>query len=117
MLQIPIIFILFILLDLLFFWVNASFLDKTIRSIQHKPPKVRLAGALLCYVALTTILYNFLSLSYTKTFVLGASIYAVYEGTNYAIFQDWPATMVLMDTVWGGILFVLVKYLSGLFKR
>jgi uncharacterized membrane protein len=110
------IFVLFILLDVVFFWVNASFLDKTIRSIQRKPMRLRIAGAVLCYAALTALLYNFLSLSYAKIFGLGASIYAVYEGTNYAIFEDWPATMVLMDTLWGGILFVTIKFILSLFK-
>jgi len=109
------IFVLFVLLDMLFFWVNRSFLDKTIRSVQHKPPQVRWAGALLCYTALTAILYHSLRLSYAKTFGLGASIYAVYEGTNYAIFQDWPATMVVLDTLWGGILFVSIKFILSLF--
>jgi uncharacterized membrane protein len=107
-------FVLFILWDLLFFWVNQSFLDNTIQSIQHKPARIRYAGALLCYIALTAILYTHLSLTYVQTFGLGASIYAVYEGTNYAIFQSWPATMVLLDTIWGGILFVLVKYIYSL---
>lgn len=111
------IFVLFILLDMVFFWVNQSFLDKTIRSIQHKPPRIRFAGALLCYSALTALLYSHLSLSYLKTFALGAGVYAVYEGTNYAIFDNWPATMVIMDTLWGGILFVLVKWIYRLFYK
>lgn len=97
-----------ILLDLLFFWVNQSFLQKTIRGVQGKSSNVRWLGALICYVALTVILYTFRG-SYLRTFLLGTSIYAVYEGTNYAIFQSWPLKMVLLDTLWGGILFVLVK--------
>jgi uncharacterized membrane protein len=111
------IFLLFVFFDMIFFWVNRSFLDKTIRGIQHKSPRIRYAGALLCYSALTYLLYSHLSLSYLKTFALGAGVYAVYEGTNYAIFSDWPATMVVLDTVWGGLLFVLVKFVySKLFK-
>lgn len=103
------IFGLIILLDLLFFWVNQPFLQKTIRGVQGKSSNVRWLGALICYVALTAILYNFRA-SYLRTFLLGTSIYAVYEGTNYAIFQAWPLKMVILDTLWGGILFVLVKY-------
>lgn len=117
MIQFIILFVLIILLDMVFFWVNQSFLNKTIQSVQRKPIRLRLEGALLCYLALTILLYHCLTLSYTKTFLLGLCVYAVYEGTNYAIFDQWPAKMVVMDTLWGGILFVLVKYLYHFILR
>jgi len=104
------ILVFFILYDALFFWVNQTFLNQTIQKVQHAPVKVRLVGAAICYVALTILMYLTLSWDYLKTFLLGACIYAVYEGTNYAIFQKWPLAMVLLDTIWGGILFVLVKF-------
>ena len=104
-----VLFVSFVLLDMLFFWVNGPFLNKIIRGVQGKTSQIRIGGALLCYVALTLLMYFTLSLDYLKTFGLGAGIYAVYEGTNYAIFEKWPLQMVVMDTVWGGILFVLVK--------
>ena len=97
------------LYDALFFWVNQTFLNHTIQKVQHAPVRVRPFGALLCYIALTLLMTLTLDWNYSKTFVLGASIYAVYEGTNYAIFQQWPLAMVMLDTIWGGILFVLVK--------
>jgi uncharacterized membrane protein len=104
-----VLFISFVLLDLLFFWANGPFLNKTIRSVQGKRTKIRISGAIFCYIALTLLMYFTLSLDYFKTFGLGVCIYAVYEGTNYAIFEKWPLQMVVMDTLWGGILFVLVK--------
>lgn len=109
MLSLVILFLLFLVFDALFFWTNQTFLAKTIQSVQGKSSKVRVFGALLCYVALTLLMYFTLSLDMLKTFGLGAGIYAVYEGTNYAIFEKWPLQMVVMDTVWGGLLFVLVK--------
>ena len=111
------IFITVIALDMIFFWVNDSFLQKTIRAVQGKPPKVRIVGALICYVALAGILYSARNLSYKDTFLLGAGIYAVYEGTNYAIFQSWPLQMVILDIIWGGTLFVLVKYIVKYFDQ
>jgi uncharacterized membrane protein len=116
-LSLLVLFFSFVALDILFFWVNQAFLDKIIRGVQGKSAKVRVAGALLCYVALTLLMYFTLSLDYLKTFGLGAGVYAVYEGTNYAIFEKWPASMVLIDTVWGGLLFVLVKAIHHGFKK
>ena len=108
------IFTCIVLLDLVFFWVNQTLLQKTIRNVQGKPVNVRILGALLCYIALTAILYATRKFTYIQTFLLGMGIYAVYEGTNYAIFQSWPLQMVILDTLWGGILFVLVKYFINL---
>ena len=103
------IFLFFILYDAIFFWVNQTFLGKTIQKVQHAPVKLRIVGAVICYIALTILMYLTLSWDVPKTFLLGSSIYAVYEGTNYAIFKEWPLSMVLLDTVWGGLLFLLVK--------
>lgn len=102
-------FFLFIFFDLIFFWVNQTFLQKTIHQVQGKTMKLRIGGAILCYAALTLLMYLTMSFNYRRTFLLGSGVYAVYEGTNYAIFQDWPLSMVALDTLWGGILFVLVK--------
>ena len=41
-------------------------------------------------------------------FLLGFSIYAVYETTTAAIFKDWNSWLVIMDSLWGGILFSLI---------
>jgi uncharacterized membrane protein len=101
-----------VLLDMLFFWVNQTFLQSTIKRVQGKPVQVRLLGAVICYLALTAILYASRKLSVRDTFLLGMGIYAVYEGTNYAIFKEWPIQMVVLDTLWGGILFVTAQYLS-----
>ncbi len=46
-----------------------------------------------------------------KAFILGLCIYAVYEMTNYALITDWHIKTVLIDTLWGGILFALTTFL------
>jgi len=112
-----VLFVSFVLLDLVFFWVNGPFLNKTIRGVQGKSSQIRLGGAALCYVALALLMYFTLSLDYLRTFGLGAGVYAVYEGTNYAIFEKWPLQMVVMDTLWGGLLFVLVKFIYHGLKK
>lgn len=32
-------------------------------------------------------------------------VYGVYETTNYSIINKWEMTAVIMDTLWGGVLF------------
>ena len=51
--------------------------------------------------------------------LLGLFVYGVFETTTHAIFKDWKWKTVIMDTVWGAILFSssvllyrkLVKYI------
>jgi uncharacterized membrane protein len=117
LLSMTLIFFSFIAFDLLFFWVNQSFLDRTIRAVQGKPIQLRYAGAVLCYAALTALLYTHLNLTSLQTFTLGASVYAVYEGTNYAILANWPASMVVLDTLWGGLLFLIVRTIHDTFVK
>jgi len=115
MISLIIIFISFIVLDLIFFWVNQTFLLKTLVSVQGFKPRVRYVSAFFCYVALTFLLYYFIILpkrTLTDAFLLGIGVYTVYETTNYALFKNWPLQMVIMDVLWGGILFFLVAYLQ-----
>lgn len=114
MIQFVTIFISFLLLDLLFFWVNQSFLLKTLVSIQGSKPNVRYVSAFFCYVALTFLMYYFIikpKRGLMDAFLLGIGVYAVYETTNYALLKNWPLQMVIMDILWGGILFLIVAYL------
>ena len=108
------IFLSFLVLDLIFFWVNQTFLMKTIVSVQGFKPKVRYVSAFFCYVALTFLLYYFIvkpKRSLQDAFLLGLGVYAVYETTNYALFKNWPLQMVVMDTLWGGIMFFMIAYI------
>ena len=50
-------------------------------------------------------------------FLLGLSIYAIYDLTNYAIIDNWPIKAVIIDTLWGGILFYLTTYFTYNIKK
>ena len=117
MIQLFTIFVSFLLLDLVFFWANQSFLTKTIVSLQGSKPVVRYVSAFFCYVALTFLMYYFIikpKRGLMDAFLLGVGVYAVYETTNYAILKNWPLQMVIMDTLWGGIMFLIVAYIAKL---
>ena len=58
-----------------------------------------------------------------KTFIVFISFYlfsileknSIYELTNYALFKKWTFHMVLMDSIWGGILCTIVSSMYILF--
>jgi uncharacterized membrane protein len=44
--------------------------------------------------------------------LVGVVIYGVYDSTNYATLSNYTASFALKDTLWGGILFASVTYLT-----
>ena len=107
------IFIL-IFLDSIYFYVNKDFLSKQVLDVQGTPISLNLFAALLCYITLAFGINYFIlreKKSLLDAFLLGIVIYAVYETTNKATFKKWSYKIVLLDTLWGGILFTLTTFI------
>lgn len=87
-----------------------------IRQIQGAQVEFRKWPAVICYILLSLAILIFIetpthrNLGYA--FLLGIIIYGVYETTSYALIKKWEFSIAVMDTVWGGILFVLATILS-----
>ena len=92
-----------------------------IEKIQKKKIKMNSFGVFVSYFFLVLGLYYFVikDLKSKKknnqylidAFMLGLVIYGVYEGTSYALIDDWYEKYLVVDTVWGGILFALVSFI------
>lgn len=107
----------FIILDGFYFTINSTFFNSTIKNIQKTPLKLKYGTTALTYIFMISILYYFIIKSNRKAmeaFYLGLGVYGIYELTNYSTLSNWPFSLVLIDTLWGGILFAsatcMVKY-------
>ncbi len=97
-------------LDSIYFYVNKDFFSQQILDVQGTPVSLKLFPAFLCYVALAFGINYFIlreKKSLLDAFLLGFVIYAVYETTNKATLKKWTNKIVVIDTLWGGILFTL----------
>ncbi len=97
-------------LDSIYFYVNKDFFSKQILDVQGTPVSLNLFPAFLCYIALAFGINYFIlreKKSLLDAFLLGFIIYAVYETTNKATLKKWTNKIVIIDTLWGGILFTL----------
>ncbi len=106
--------VIFTLIDSVFLYSMSGKFQKMIKNIQGSELKMSLLPTFLCYVFLIFSLYYFIVLkkeSLTSAFLLGLSIYGVFETTNLAIFKKWDPIIGLIDTIWGGILFLLTYYI------
>lgn len=102
-------------LDGIYLGIHSSFFKQTLEKIQG-PMKFRLFPAIMVYLYLTFLVYKLIQykVSDRDVFLIGLCVYGIYEGTNYAIFNDWPSYLFFVDTLWGGILLYLtVRFLRN----
>jgi uncharacterized membrane protein len=111
--------IVFISIDFVYLNVMRSYFDNQIKSIQGSPIKMNYLGAAICYILLIIGINYFIikpRKSVSDAFLLGIVIYGVYETTNYALFKNWSILTVIIDTLWGGLLFAATTYLVNLLR-
>jgi len=111
--------IIFISIDFIYLNVIKGYFNNQIVSVQGSQPKINYLGAALCYVFLIVGINYFIikpKKSVNEAFLLGIVIYGVYETTNYALFKNWSILTVIMDTLWGGLLFASTTYIINMLR-
>lgn len=121
MLHLFLIFISLILLDII--WIGFVASKKYTKDLGHMlilegdKIKFRKVSGMILYVFLAILIYMFSipvyitnGISVTSllaSFTLGVLLYGFYEFTNRAILKDWPKSIIILDTIWGGVLVTL----------
>jgi len=106
--------IVFIIIDAIYLNLIKGYFEKQIQFIQGTKPQIKYMGVVACYLFLIIGLNYFIikpKKSVSDAFLFGLVVYGVYETTNYALFNKWSIYTVIMDTLWGGILFALTTYI------
>ena len=111
--------ILFVVIDSIYLSSVSKYFNKQILSVQGNNLKLEPISAILCYIVLIFSIYYFIISRHARildAMLLGWTIYLVYELTNKAIISKWSWRTVLLDGVWGGILYglttLIVYYIS-----
>lgn len=111
--------IVFITIDFMYLQSVKSYFQKQVQSVQGSAMQINYLGAAICYVFLIIGINYFIikpNRSIKDAFLLGLVIYGVYETTNYALFKNWSITTVIIDTLWGGLLFAITTYIISLLR-
>jgi uncharacterized membrane protein len=106
--------IVFISIDFVYLNLMKGYFENQIKKVQGSVLKFNLLGAALCYIFLIFGINYFIikpRKSVNDAFLLGLVIYGVYETTNYALLTNWSIMTVIIDTLWGGILFALTAFI------
>ena len=116
---------IFILLyDSIYLKLFKNYFAGQVKSIQNSPISLNISAVMLSYLFII-IGFNYFVLGYnmslSDSFLLGIVIYGIYETTNWAIFKNWSVLSVIIDTLWGGCLFLLtnwtILFIKGLFSK
>ena len=111
--------IIFITTDFVYLNVIKDYFLNQIKLVQGSEPKVNFLGVALCYIFLIAGINYFIikpRKSVNDAFLLGIVIYGVYETTNYALLKNWSIITVIMDTLWGGLLFAFTTYIVNMLR-
>jgi uncharacterized membrane protein len=107
------------LIDFIYLRIIKDFFSNQVKNVQGSPVKINYLGAALCYIFLIVGINYFIikpRKSVSDAFLLGIIIYGVYETTNYALFKNWSILTVIIDTLWGGLLFASTTYIVNLLR-
>lgn len=111
--------IIFIVMDSIYLNVIKNYFAAQVKIVQGSPMKLNITATLICYVFLIFGINYFIiqpRRSVQDAFLLGLVIYGVFETTNMALFTKWAWLTVIIDTLWGGILFAVTTSIVKLIK-
>jgi len=100
--------VLFIVCDIPWLYISSTYAQSMLKRIQGGTPfQVRWAGAIPVYLALAYLVQQ--ATSTWHAFLTGLCVYAVYDFTNYATLVNYTLEFAIADSLWGGILFTIVR--------
>jgi len=100
-------------IDAIYLNIISNYFNSQIKAIQGTDLRLNIMATILCYLLLTLGIYYFIvekKFSMKDTAILGIFTYGVYDLTNKATLDKWMWKTVLLDGIWGGILFSLIHY-------
>lgn len=114
--------IIFPLIDYVYLSRISKHFSKLVKKITKEEMVFNLPKAIGAYFFLILGLYYFILMDLNKNnlrekifsaMILGWVIYGTYDFTTGAILKDYNWNTMLMDTIWGGILYGLVTYFTS----
>ena len=104
-----------VVLDLPWLYIQGPWVQDFVRDIQvDRSMNVRILGAIPVYLALAYLVTQVSSAP--RAFLLGMSVYAVYDFTQIVVFDKYPLAFATLDSLWGGLLMALAWWVATQLK-
>ena len=103
--------IVLVVIDGIYLSMMKPYFDNQVKLVQGSALKINITATILCYVFIIQP-----NKSVQDAFLFGIVIYAVYETTSRALLTKWKWSTVIIDTLWGGVLFALTAWIMKKIK-
>ena len=109
------------ILDFIYIKSTGTIFSNLIYKIQKNKINLRMYSALCVYILIFIMWYVFIykqkdnftfKENLLRAFILGFTTYGIYDFTNHTTLKDWNMNIVIMDTLWGGILYTIITLVS-----
>ena len=98
-------------LDIPWLYIQAPWVQEIVRDIQaDRSMNVRLWAAIPVYLAIAYAVTQVSSAP--RAFLLGLSVYALYDFTQIVTFDKYPVMFAILDSLWGGLLMALTWWIA-----
>ena len=107
-LPIAVLSIVVLVIDMIYINCVKTLFNKLIKGIQGSDIKLDLTATFLDYILIIFSMYYFIiqkNASIEEAMILGLCIYGIYELTNMAVFKRWTWEVVMIDSIWGAVLY------------
>jgi uncharacterized membrane protein len=120
--QIVLIGILMMFLDTCYLFFAKPLYENQVVTIQRVALQVKPLGALAAYITMAVGLWFFVLQNptanvYLKAMILAFAVFGTYNATSYAILKKFRASLAVMDTIWGMLMFTAASFLFLQIKR
>jgi len=108
--------ITFLILDSIYLTTTKNYYNNLVTKIQKSPLTLKIMPAVGAYSVILFSWYYFVFQNIKKqskkksiidSAVLGLCMYSLFDFTNMAIFKNWDLKTVIIDSIWGSILYTL----------
>lgn len=110
-----IISVILLILDYIYISFFSKHFKNQVYKVQKKDLQINITTTVMCYILLIFGLYYFVikeKKPAAYAFLLGILVYGVYELTTVSLLSDWELKTVMIDTLWGGMLFAITTHLT-----
>ncbi|MEE2802566.1 MAG: DUF2177 family protein, partial [Bacteroidota bacterium] len=94
--------------DMIYLSSVKNLYGRLVKRIQGSDIKLNMTATILDYILIVFSIYYFIILknaSIQDAMILGLCIYGIYELTSMAILKNWTWDVVIIDSIWGAILY------------
>ena len=103
-------FAVLLVLDGIYLFAMQNYFHNQIKRVQGSGIELNVYASIGVYILIVFGLYYFIireKKGVFDAFLLGIVIYGIYELTSLALLKEWSVKTVVMDSLWGGVLFAL----------